>query len=160
MLLSAFLIFNIIYLPLSLPKSKFRYAEANRQIQEGKQRVVGTHLLTHIEHSSVPSVSLSKVLDNQNNFLILFANFLQMCLVLPHTFYPWLLQDLGSSLGAALVSVHFLVIQNGPFLPGIILIPFHHDPGCSEATPYFVVARTLDLPNRFLISPGFLFPIT
>lgn len=54
MLLSAFLIFNIIYLPLSLPISKFRYVATNRQTQEGKQQVVGTHLLTHIEHPMCP----------------------------------------------------------------------------------------------------------
>lgn len=131
MLLSAFLIFNVIDLLLSLPVSKFRYVEMNRQIREGKQQVVGTHLLTHIQHPMCPGYHCQRSqairTKLKNNFLISFCIFSVAVLWFFLTYFipgffktqvplcewPWFCL--------------FLVIQNGPFLPRIFLIVFHHD---------------------------------
>lgn len=152
MLLSVFLIFNIIYLPLSLPISKFRYVETNRQTQEGKQQVVGTHLLTHIEHPYVPYVCCCQRswiirTELKDNFLISLCIFSVAVLSSPSHILSLAFIRLVFLSGSSRGFCPFLVIQNGRFLPEIILILFHHDPGCLEAMPYFVVARILDLPN-------------
>lgn len=171
MLLSAFLIFNIIYLPLSLPISKFRYVEMNRQTQEGKQQVVGTHLLTHIEHPYVPYVcrcqrswiSRTKLKDN---FLISLCIFSVVVLsspshILSLAFYktwvplweqPWFL-SIFSDLEWPLPPRNHL----NPFSPQPWMLRGH---AILRGGPHSGSTQSIPCISLPLISPEFLVPIT